>query len=311
MDYEELNTQIKEVRNQIRDIENDIRNTERSISEANAYMDRVRRNQEAKIQEKRELALNQKIREVSRPFELEISKLKDKKDKLREVLDKNTQKYTFDECAKKYSEEYTLVNQAKDTLSDVEDLGVDLLGENFSKQLYDSMNSVHIQPEDLNKIIVGLKRYKKNIKVMQKKSQNPVIKNYMDLILMKTNPYRGGDAIDTGALALYACCCIVLLFVVVLFGSWIYLVFLLVLATLNLSRNYFIYKMLYYTKILSDNTEDIAASLNQKVDADMSRILGDLNNAYNSRANALESQISAQQVKMRSAADNCLSLIHI
>lgn len=305
MDYEELNAQIKEVRNQIRDIENDIRNTERSISEANAYMDRVRRNQEAKIQEKRELALNQKIREVSRPFELEISKLKDKKDKLREVLDKNTQKYTFDECAKKYSEEYTLVNQAKDTLSDVEDLGVDLLGENFSKQLYDSMNSVHIQPEDLNKIIVGLKRYKKNIKVMQKKSQNPVIKNYMDLILMKTNPYRGGDAIDTGALALYACCCIVLLFVVVLFGSWIYLVFLLVLATLNLSRNYFIYKMLYYTKILSDNTEDIAASLNQKVDADMSRILGDLNNAYNSRANALESQISAQQVKMRSAADNC------
>ena len=51
--------------------------------------------------------------------------------------------------------------------------------------------------------------------------------------------------------------------------------------------------------------EDIAALLNQKVDADMSRILGDLNNAYNSRANALESQISAQQVKMRSAADNC------
>lgn len=306
MDYEQLNQQINDVKRELRDIRNEIRNTERSIDEALTTIDKIRANTQERINAKREAALNQKISEATKPFEIEVNKLREKKIKLKEVLDRNVQKYTFDECAKKYTDEYNIINQAKDSLADVEDIGADFLGENFSKQLYAGMNSVHIQPEDLNKIVVDLKHYKKNLKSMQKKSKNPAIRNYLDLLMSKTNPYKGNDeAIDTGALALYACCCVVLLFAVVLFGSWVYLIFLLVLAIVNLSRNYFIYKMLYYTKILSDNTEEISASLASKVEKDRENILKDLNQAYEERATLLETQIGEQQVKMRTVTENC------
>lgn len=302
MDYDQINREIKTTQSAIRDLTVQIRNTEKSIGEINDSIDAIRSNQEERIRVKREETLNQQISELSKPYELEIKKLREKQVKLKDVLDKHTSKYTFDECAKKYSDEYKIVNQALDALRDVEDLGSDFLGENFSKQLYHNMKSVQIQPENLDQIVVGLKRYQKNILAVRRKSSKPLVKNYLDIFLNKVNPYKGDDEhIDTNSLVLYACCCAILLFSVVLFGAWIYMIALCVMIALNISVNYFIYKMLYYSKILNDNTEDISKTLEDKVEKDRSAILEKLNIAYSESSDELERNISEQQIKMRSA----------
>lgn len=305
MDYNQINNEIKSTQSAIRDITVQIRNTEKSIGEINDSIDSIRNNQEERIRLKREETLNQQISDLSKPYEDEIKRLKDKQDKLKEVLDKHTAKYTFDECAKKYATEYRIVNQAKDALRDVEDLGSEFLGENFSKQLYHNMKSVQIQPENLDQIVLDLKKYQKNIKAVQRKSSKPMFKNYLDIFLNKVNPYKGDDEnIDTNSLVLYACCCAVLLFGIILFGSWIYVLALCVLIVINISVNYFIYKMLYYSKILNDNTEDISKALEEKVEQDRNEILGKLNDAYNDSMNKLEMHISEQQTKLRTAVQN-------
>lgn len=300
MNYAEISEQIKNTRAEIAATSSQIKNTEESIREITDSIDSLINNKEKHIQAKKEEALNQGLDNLAKPYNDEIEKLKKKQLKLKEVLDSNTEKYSFDYCAKKYKDEYKIIEQSKDALDNVEELGSEFLGENFSKQLYASMKTVQIQPDNLDEIVYNLKKYKKNLNSVRKKSDSPIIKNYLDIFLTKVNPYKGDtDSINTNSLILYACCCLVFLFSIVLFGSWIYLIALSVLVTINLSRNYFIYKMLYYSKVLDDNTEEIISSLENKVNKDRASILNKLNDAYNQRVNTLETQIAMKQTKLR------------
>ena len=295
MTYDEVTKRLREQESLLREYNVEIRNAERSIEDAASTIDSLRNSRDTRVEKKKQETLARGSAKVAKPYEEKIRDYNQKKDKLREVLDRGLAKYTFDSCSVPYKEDLNLVLGATNNLEGIHSLCDDILGHNFTERIYNSFEFTKIEIDDLSGLLEDVAKYKTGLSLIQQMSGYKFM-NTMENLLVKYNPCSGD--IRLNKIAIYAGMCFLLVFISIIFLSPVFLSVLLLLGVANLCKNYYIYKVLYTIKLISDNTEKITEEINSKIQSEVDAKHAEMTRAYDKRVNVLNERISDTRTKM-------------
>lgn len=299
--YDNLNKSLRELKRELQLKKTERSETESTIITHRKEADTLQTKLNEEIKKQREQALVKLEKEKSAPLESKIKSLQDKKTALEGKYRLACAELTFENYKDRYDYELDIVNKAKDSMSDVESRVTDILGKNFSDNLYRQLNNstVELDIQDLSELSKRLSRFDKNIEILSKKSKIDLA-HVIDEILKKLNPCK--DETAEGALTndifLYIGMCAVLSVFTLSVGSPYLILGLTTLGGLNVYKGYSTYRIALESKLLSDNIARIDDMVNNQVNEELEEAKNALTDIFETNVNKIKNRIAQMEDKL-------------
>ena len=307
--YDNVVKQLREEQKELHFKRAEKSDTENSIINRRKEYDSLTSDMNESIKNERAKALAIEEKRIAEPVELKIKQLKEKKSELQRKYNKTLGELTFDNYKDRYEHELSIVNNARVSMSDIEERVTSVLGEKFSKALYNQLNNstVDISVDDLADLAKRLSRFEKNIEILSRKSKIDYT-GVVDNLLKKLNPCK--DENVEGALKndvlLYVGMCAALSFFTLSIGAPYLVLGLTTLGGLNVYKGYSTYRLVLESKLLADNIDRIDELVSNQVNQDLEEAKNKVTGIYeknceklDNRLDKLDNQLTDELMKVR------------
>lgn len=299
--YDSLLKSLRELKRELQLKKTERSETETTIITHRKESDSLQSKLNEEIKTQREQALKTLEKEKSAPLEKKIKDLNSKKSELESKYKSACSELTFDNYKDRYERELEIVNKAKDSMTEVETRVADILGKNFSDNLYRQLNNstVELDIQDLSELSRRLSRFDKNIEILSKKPKIDFA-GVVDTVLKKLNPCKDetAEGAVTNDIFLYIGMCAVLSVFTLSVGSPYLILGLTTLGGLNIYKGYSTYRIALESKLLSDNIARIDDMVDNQVNEELEEAKNQLTDIFETNVNKLKTRISQLEDKL-------------
>lgn len=299
--YDDVVRQLREQQKELHYKRTEKNDTENSIINRRKEYDSLTSDMNTSIKNERAKALEIEEKKVSEPIELKIKQLKEKKTDLKKKYDKACGELTFENYKDRYEHELSVVENARNSMTDIKERVTGVLGEKFSKALYTQLDNstVDISVDDLADLSRRLSRFEKNIEILSRKSKIDYT-GVVDNLLKKLNPCKDENA--EGALQndvlLYVGMCAALSFFTLSIGAPYLVLGLTTLGGLNVYKGYSTYRLVLESKVLADNIDRIDELVSNQVNQDLEEAKGKITEIYEKNCEKIDSRLDKYENKL-------------
>ena len=302
MNYEQLNTKLRELKLQKHEQEKLKTLQQKQIDSLRAQKDTLSQSMKKEINDAKLTGLKKHEEQSTAKVEKNLEILNNKSVELKSKYDTALSKITFDRYKERYQEDVELSEQVNEILSKVKTTLDDLVGSRFKNELYSQLQTatVNMDYESIEEASHRIAKLHKNLDMLNKgKGHN--LNEMVDEVLKKMNPCKDEtdeDAIRKGVF-MYIGICAVAVVLILNFLSPVLLLMLVVIGGINIYKGYIAYRIVLETKILEDNKNLIDDLVSKRVNKDMENAKSKLDKKYAINNDKIQQKINAYTDKLQ------------